>query len=198
MSAFGKIPAAVVDAGCLRNLTQAEALTYIMLCRHCDGEDWTCWPSVPLMASQTGLAARSIHRALRSLEGLGLISATERGGGRGRAAVYRVNPDPPVTHSERETLTDCALNGDTRRAKPGPRGHPQQINRENRGAACAARRLEGRRLARSKAEEIRAETVALDPPDGEWLKAEAARYGFAKKPPAASVRIDPAQEAKRA
>ena len=175
MTAFGKIPAAVVDAGCLRKLRQAEALTYLILCRHCDGEDWTSWPSVGLIASESGLSRRSVQKGLRGLEHRQLIKSQQRGGGRSRTAVYVINSAPACALSERETAHLGARNSADRRPKGRTRVRPNRVNRENRGAASPRAALRGGGFGRVL-ERQRANDAAIEPASPAEAAAMAAEY----------------------
>jgi DNA-binding transcriptional ArsR family regulator len=57
---------------------------------NCVNDEGYCWPSVNEIAWNTGMAVRSVQRAIPDLEDLSLVELVEQGGGR-RANRYRLN-----------------------------------------------------------------------------------------------------------
>lgn len=114
---FGRVPVGPIDAGRLVDLSRAEAMVYLVLARHVGRSDWRTWPAVETIAAKTGLASRSVKRALAGLRCKSLILVDRAGGGRGRTTTYRldVKGDALVTVSERETVTQPGAKGDATR-----------------------------------------------------------------------------------
>ena len=82
----------------------SDLLVLLMLANHAGSEDWSCWPSVGLLAQETRLSERSVQYALRKLETSGEINA-ERGAGPYGTTMYRVlvggaNFAPPQSTTE--------------------------------------------------------------------------------------------------
>ena len=142
--AYGKVPYGVADAGGFAGLNRAEAVVYLVLAAHVNGQNWTARPSVARIAELAGLSQdhpdpirrrangeRSARRILQRLAapGRGLI-AIEPGGGRSCPNTYRLlagNPDRnAVTLStEKPGPTTVTL----WREKPGPDG-VERVTRE--------------------------------------------------------------------
>lgn len=57
--------------------TPTEKLVLLALARKC-GDKGTCWPSIRLLADQTGTAERTVKRALKALKDRGVIAVRER------------------------------------------------------------------------------------------------------------------------
>ncbi len=51
---------------------------YMALCKHADNNDQTCYPSYATLARETGMSRRQTMRAIRKIEGLGLITIEPR------------------------------------------------------------------------------------------------------------------------
>ena len=95
----GAMIAALRDA-CLPTKEKIVLAMLMSRARPIQDEGWVCWPSLPVMALDTGLAERSITRTLASLGSLGLV-AIDRGTGRTVSryvldyhAIVALPPDP--------------------------------------------------------------------------------------------------------
>ncbi len=102
------------------------------------GDQGECHPAIPTIAGKLGLADNTVKKALRTLEGAGLIEIEQRPGGkngRDRTHIYRlpqVNKQPQTTGSgqvgqelTRQDLTPKKKDR-LRRAKPLSRRIQQQ------------------------------------------------------------------------
>jgi hypothetical protein len=64
-------------------------LVLLLLADHAGNDDWTCWPSVALLARECRMSDRTVQRVLRQLEASGEI-ASKRGAGVNGTTLYRV------------------------------------------------------------------------------------------------------------
>lgn len=124
--AFGRIPLAVVQSGAFAQLKPAAKAVLFVLYAHGRGSALKCWPSVTTIALEARLSDRSVQRALKELELIGL--KIDVGGGRGRTNSYSLAGITP------QRVTQLSRNPDTARTKPRQRRHPEQRRTErNRG-----------------------------------------------------------------
>jgi DNA-binding transcriptional ArsR family regulator len=142
-----------------------------------------CWPSMELIAADTGLHLRTVRNVLRELEDRGLIT-TARGGGRKQSSIYRLAmddaaaetraPEPPFApQPQRETR---ALVPETRAPVPETRalvpetradGPPKKTEEQGRERKKPGGGARGARLPAdwqpSPADRVYAEDRGLDP-----------------------------------
>lgn len=84
-------------------LRAAARLVACGLAKHMDSDGGSCWPSVELLAAETGLGRRSVQRGLRALEDAGWVSA-DRGGGRAFTSEYAAVFPTSERASERRVI----------------------------------------------------------------------------------------------
>ena len=87
---FGKLPSAVVEAGALPRMTEADVKVYVAIISRMDGVAFASTLSVATMATLTGCHERTVQRSIERLRKLGLVRV-DVGGGRKKPSVYRVN-----------------------------------------------------------------------------------------------------------
>ena len=102
------IPTSLHDTGVLASLSRAQRATLDSLFRHAKFTVGTAYPGVKVIVRETNLCRRTVERALKALEGRGLITLAEQGGGRCHANVYRLqiqtaNPGPQTDVSNAQT-----------------------------------------------------------------------------------------------
>lgn len=98
---FGRIPAALITSGRLAEsgADRTELLILVGIAAHINGETGKCWPSMETLAKCAGVQPRTARRAVRRLEGRGIINI-DPGGGRWKTNTYSIKPvalDDPVT-----------------------------------------------------------------------------------------------------
>jgi len=64
------------------NLTPPQRLVALVLSMHMDSSGGSCWPALPTISDETGLARSTVRAAVQSLEAAGY---TARRPGRGRS-----------------------------------------------------------------------------------------------------------------
>lgn len=96
MSGYGIIPYKPVEAGAVRQMTEADAKVYIAICAHVRAKTWQANPGSDRLAELTGLSGRAVRLAIRRLEGIGVLQV-QRGGGRTRKSLFLLtgNPERP-------------------------------------------------------------------------------------------------------
>jgi Helix-turn-helix domain len=85
-----------------------ELLVLILLANHAGSDDWSCWPSINLLAREARLTRRQVQRIVRTLEASGEIT-TEVGGGRGHATLYFVSRQTSMGATPVSRRKDVAL-----------------------------------------------------------------------------------------
>ena len=163
-------------------LPKGEKFLLLAMADHAHHDGSGVRPGVAVLAHKTSDSRRNVQRLLRSLEGLGLVEATaHRGGGFGRATVYRIrlevvamllegdimSPYQAVDNTEKGD-TIRTLKGDTTMQKgdttapkgrhhPHPNRHePSEPRASEASDASLAREnlLEGRRAGESIADYV--------------------------------------------
>jgi DNA-binding transcriptional MocR family regulator len=125
----------VLDTRCW--LRPSVRLVLLALVRHTSAEQGEAWPGRARLAKETGYSESTIKRALRELEGLGLIGVSWRGGGRGRTTRYHLDAEPPeALHAARPQKTGSLRPGRNRVTDSRPKGvtkcraisvHPEEL-----------------------------------------------------------------------
>jgi hypothetical protein len=88
------------------DLGKAEKFLLLAMADHAHHDGSGVRPGVALLAHKTGFSVRSVQRYIGVLEELGLLEATAyRGGGFGRATVYRIRVDRMETMIKGDSLT---------------------------------------------------------------------------------------------
>ena len=103
---YGRLPVAIVESGVVRELTEADVKVLLAIAYHWRSSEWEAHPSKETIARLTGLAERSVLRALNRLEDAGVLEI-QRGGGQRVSNVYRpsANSDPGVLTATDESPT---------------------------------------------------------------------------------------------
>lgn len=111
MSPWFRLDTTVADR--LRELGPAAAMVVIRLGRHADG-DGVSWPSIAQLAAMTGLAERTVRRAIRRLVDAGLLEVQPRTGHAGVSAsnLYRLVFTPQDQADARDALPCHAGRGE--------------------------------------------------------------------------------------
>lgn len=123
----------------LEGLGPNDRLVLLCLADHAD-DGGTCYPSVPRIMARTGLSDRGVQKALKRLEGVGMVSV-RHGGGRGNSNSYTINPEPhspnavrnPEPHSPNELQNpeQRSENPEQNAINPEPRsGEPYRTIKE--------------------------------------------------------------------
>jgi len=89
---FGKLPYRVVTSGMLGRLKRSELAVYVVIAAHSNGDDFTSRPSVATIFAEANVSERTAQRAVRGLEGYGLIVV--RLGGGSATNTYELTTDP--------------------------------------------------------------------------------------------------------
>tara|TARA_R110000751_G_scaffold307640_1_gene430303 strand:- start:4268 stop:4981 length:714 start_codon:yes stop_codon:yes gene_type:complete len=120
----------------------------LVLANYAD-QDGVCWPSVATIARKTRLSERGVQKALRVLEGEGLIAAQpdRRVLGRGSSIRYRLQlrkgaPDSPITA---ERVNDVHPDDGSRGERGSEKGEPRSGKGE-RGAPKPSRTIKNHQL----------------------------------------------------
>lgn len=87
------------DSGFLSMLHGAELSVFMALLSWATHRDWRAWPGLDGLVRATGLPRRSVQRALRGLEMMGMIWPVQGGSGRGRKAVWQLQWPPERTQA---------------------------------------------------------------------------------------------------
>lgn len=69
-------------------MTSGQKFILVSLCNRAD-EDWSCYPSIPLISAETGIGERSVREHLDALEKLGVISRARTRNSDGTLGRYR-------------------------------------------------------------------------------------------------------------
>lgn len=72
----------------LRGLTSGQKFALVTLCNRCD-EDWSCYPSVKLIAEETGMSERTVREHLDALETIGAMKRDRTRNSDGTLGRYR-------------------------------------------------------------------------------------------------------------
>ncbi len=95
------VPSAMYDSGELARLTPCELLVLLGLMRHATFEGGESYPGVERLASVCQRHPRNVERALNKLTKLGIVHIVEKGGGKNRANVFKLNsPNPGAGRSK--------------------------------------------------------------------------------------------------
>lgn len=79
---------AITWAYALRGLSSGQKFALVTLCNRCD-EDWSCYPSVKLIAEETGMSERAVREHLDALEALGAMKRDRTRNSDGTLGRYR-------------------------------------------------------------------------------------------------------------
>lgn len=83
----------------------------------CANDEGWCWPSIATIARKSGVCERSVQRAIRKAENVGLIE--QRVETLGRGCKYRIDPRHTVTPGTQSPVTESHRTPDT--VSPDPR-----------------------------------------------------------------------------
>ncbi len=72
-------------------LSTAEKAVMMALCRHANNEDYTCFPSLEVVAEVSSLTLRSVQRILPTLADRKLVAVLSKGNGRGIKNKFQIN-----------------------------------------------------------------------------------------------------------
>jgi hypothetical protein len=192
---FGKVPYRVIAGGQIADLGRSELAAYLVIAAHVNGRTWVAEVGVARIARLIGRSPSTARRAIRRLESRDLVGVKIGGGS--RANTYTLNTTPVVKSDrgdpghtyDRGTTPHHSQNGLTpppAEGRPPVKAGAGQTERTKKQkaagvAAPAGRRPRRRPAKRSVAARIRDEDAATERPDAEWVRAEAARYGFGDK-----------------
>lgn len=79
---------AITWAYALRGLSSGQKFALVTLCNRCD-EDWSCYPSVKLIAEETGMSERTVREHLDALENMGAMKRDRTRNSDGTLGRYR-------------------------------------------------------------------------------------------------------------
>ena len=86
---FFTLPTDCLDGGLLARLTRSQLLTMLGLAGHADFKTGMTRPGADLLARKTKQDRRTVEKAIKVLEKMGLIVCVKRGGGQGIALVLK-------------------------------------------------------------------------------------------------------------
>ena len=84
---YGRVPFSMVDSGVIAEMTEADSKVMLAIAGHF--QDGIAYPGKSRLARLCGLHRRTVERATKRLEKLGILEVS-RGGGRGNRTNYRL------------------------------------------------------------------------------------------------------------